>query len=79
MLFNVTEGWEPLCKFLGKEIPQQPFPRKNVGGTVIEEQFNEDPVALQMRKEMTTNIQVLIGVAVVLCAMLVTYFFAIEW
>lgn len=22
-------GWEPLCKFLGKPIPDQPFPHKN--------------------------------------------------
>lgn len=34
--FNVKEGWEPLCKFLGKELPRDPktgsvlpFPRMN--------------------------------------------------
>jgi hypothetical protein len=33
--FNVKEGWEPLCKFLGKEVPKdaegkpKPFPRVN--------------------------------------------------
>lgn len=27
--FNVKEGWEPLCKFLGKEVPETPFPRTN--------------------------------------------------
>lgn len=27
--FNVAEGWEPLCKFLGKEIPATPFPNVN--------------------------------------------------
>ena len=25
----VEDGWEPLCKFLGKEIPKVPFPRAN--------------------------------------------------
>jgi hypothetical protein len=25
--FQVQEGWEPLCAFLGKEIPVIPFPR----------------------------------------------------
>lgn len=24
--FDVKQGWEPLCKFLGKPIPSQPFP-----------------------------------------------------
>lgn len=27
--FHVSEGWEPLCKFLGKEIPDTPFPNVN--------------------------------------------------
>ncbi|TIA07784.1 hypothetical protein D6C80_09590 [Aureobasidium pullulans] len=27
--FSVGEGWEPLCKFLGKDIPTTPFPRVN--------------------------------------------------
>lgn len=29
--FRVQEGWEPLCKFLGKPIPNEPFPRVNGG------------------------------------------------
>lgn len=27
--FNVKQGWEPLCAFLGKEVPDIPFPRVN--------------------------------------------------
>lgn len=27
--FNVKEGWGPLCAFLGKEVPDTPFPRVN--------------------------------------------------
>jgi len=29
--FRVEEGWEPLCKFLGKEVPDEPYPRVNEG------------------------------------------------
>jgi hypothetical protein len=29
LVFNVTEGWEPLCKFLGVSVPDEPFPHKN--------------------------------------------------
>jgi|EP00802_Teleaulax_amphioxeia_P023297 hypothetical protein len=29
LVFNVKEGWAPLCKFLGREIPDQPFPNVN--------------------------------------------------
>jgi hypothetical protein len=27
--FDVDEGWEPLCAFLGLPVPSTPFPRKN--------------------------------------------------
>ena len=27
LVFNVKEGWEPLCKFLGCPVPDTPFPR----------------------------------------------------
>lgn len=27
--FDVKDGWEPLCRILGKEVPDVPFPRVN--------------------------------------------------
>lgn len=27
--WDVEDGWEPLCKFLGKEVPKKEFPRTN--------------------------------------------------
>ena len=36
LVFNVKEGWEPLCAFLGVDVPDTPFPhmndRENFGG-----------------------------------------------
>lgn len=29
LIYEVKEGWEPLCKFLGKPVPSDPFPRTN--------------------------------------------------
>jgi hypothetical protein len=29
LVFNVSEGWGPLCRFLGCEVPGEPFPRGN--------------------------------------------------
>jgi hypothetical protein len=29
LVFQVAEGWEPLCKFLGVPVPDAPFPREN--------------------------------------------------
>ena len=29
LVFDVAEGWEPLCAFLGTPVPDVPFPRSN--------------------------------------------------
>jgi len=29
LVFNVKEGWAPLCAFLGKPVLEGPFPRTN--------------------------------------------------
>lgn len=31
--FRLEEGWEPLCKFLGNEVPKTPFPHVNDSST----------------------------------------------
>ena len=31
LVFEVKEGWEPLCAFLGKPVPDTPFPHVNDG------------------------------------------------
>ena len=29
LVFNVTEGWDPLCAFLEVPVPETPYPREN--------------------------------------------------
>jgi hypothetical protein len=29
LVYQVAEGWEPLCRFLGRPVPAAPFPRTN--------------------------------------------------
>jgi hypothetical protein len=29
LVYDVKAGWEPLCQFLGVEVPDEPFPRTN--------------------------------------------------
>lgn len=33
LVFNVKQGWGPLCHFLGVEVPSLEFPRQNIGGS----------------------------------------------
>ena len=32
LIWNVKEGWEPLCKFLDLPIPNKPIPHENKTG-----------------------------------------------
>jgi hypothetical protein len=34
VFYDVKEGWEPLCKVLGKEVPDLEFPRINDGRAI---------------------------------------------
>ena len=34
LIWNVKDGWEPLCSFLDKEIPNEPIPHDNITGDV---------------------------------------------
>jgi len=29
LIYEVSEGWAPICEFLGKPIPKEPFPHRN--------------------------------------------------
>jgi Sulfotransferase domain len=29
LVFNVKQGWQPLCDFLGVPVPDEPFPNTN--------------------------------------------------
>ncbi|XP_076804510.1 uncharacterized protein LOC143448590 [Clavelina lepadiformis] len=50
LVYKVSEGWEPLCKFLNAVVPNVPFPRKNVNATFWEETAKENPIAIANRK-----------------------------
>jgi hypothetical protein len=32
LVYDVTEGWEPLCRFIGAPVPDEPFPNVNDRG-----------------------------------------------
>ena len=54
LVYSVTEGWEPLCKFLGKPVPDIPFPHANAGiaelrKKIIEQFWEHGPAKLLRR------------------------------
>lgn len=49
LVYQVKEGWEPLCAFLGVEVPNKPFPRLN-----DRESFGGNRAVRQIRQRMGT-------------------------
>jgi len=43
LIYNVKEGWKPLCKFLETEIPDQPFPHENIAGEETAKRLRSHP------------------------------------
>jgi len=51
LVLNVRDGWEPLCKFLGKDVPDVPFPHKNVGGSIHELLLKENVIMQRLNRD----------------------------
>ena len=41
LVFNVKQGWKPLCEFLGCDVPSTPFPRVNVAHSDIKKEMSQ--------------------------------------
>ena len=55
LVFRVQEGWEPLCEFLGCEVPEEiPFPHLNEGKETIEALARERVIGPWLRKAYIT-------------------------
>ena len=47
LITEVKEGWKPLCDFLDKPVPEEPFPRAN-DSSAAEKTFNDIVGKLQL-------------------------------
>ena len=57
MIFEISDGWDPLCKFLEIPVPDQPFPHKNKGSKVLDEMKNH-PVIIRYSREILASLSV---------------------
>ncbi|CAK8689022.1 unnamed protein product [Clavelina lepadiformis] len=64
LVFNVKDGWEPLCKFLGKDIPNKEFPHVNKGASLYANLMKTHPAMFQMQREMLVVLSVIVVLAV---------------
>lgn len=67
--FDLTNGWGPLCAFLGKDVPKAPFPRLNERGALAER-------SKEFQKRSLLNVLRNLGLGVVSVGVLL---FAMGW
>ncbi|KAK4452490.1 P-loop containing nucleoside triphosphate hydrolase protein [Podospora aff. communis PSN243] len=68
--YRLGDGWEPLCKFLGKPVPDVPFPHKNERAEFVEKQMaGKALMVATAKRRMFLGVMVLMGGAAVLWAL----------
>ena len=70
MVYNIKDGWEPLCKFLGVEVPDKPFPHENKQGEAIQLFLQKNQIMQRIFKETVISGCVLLVLGVILAILL---------
>lgn len=55
LVWKVTDGWEPLCEFLGVPVPAEPLPHANDRDTFLERVTDGAIAALQQWREQRSG------------------------
>ncbi|XP_048584256.1 uncharacterized protein LOC116601482 [Nematostella vectensis] len=61
LVFYPEEGWEPLCAFLGVEVPDISYPRANVGSADISSMFRNSWSLRRAKQELAVFITLLVA------------------
>jgi hypothetical protein len=42
LIFDLRDGWQPLCDFLKVDVPDMPFPKTNSSKEFVEEEWKQE-------------------------------------
>ena len=70
LIYNVKEGWEPLCEFLGCEVPTAAFPHQNIKAEIMKTIMSTSRFIQQVKWEIQRAVFVIVSVTVVITAAL---------
>ncbi|CAH3144128.1 unnamed protein product [Porites evermanni] len=74
LVYNVKQGWEPLCDFLGCEVPTIAFPNENIKGEIAEAPLSETRSGRQIIWEIQRAVIVILSVIVVIVGSIFVFF-----
>ena len=65
------DGWEPICEYLGHEVPEEPYPHQNKNANLLQVQRTKSPLFRKIMFEF----KVMASVAVAVIAPLIFWFY----
>ena len=71
-MYNVKQGWKPLCDFLGCEVPTSAFPHENVKGEIVLKLSEMKTFERQVKWEVLKSFLGILFIIAVIVASLVT-------
>ena len=75
LVYNVKQGWKPLCDFLGCEVPTVAFPHENVKGEIAEVPLSETRSGRQVILEIQRALIAILSVIVVIVGSFFVFFY----
>ena len=76
LLYNVNQGWKPLCDFLGFDIPTVAFPHENIKGEVAEKlaKLSSTRFGRQVKWEIQVAALAIISTVLIIVAIIVAIY-----
>ena len=75
LVFKTGEGWERLCEFLDKPVPETPFPHLNIGGAAgnLVDQVAEFETLKKIKSEVISSVVFLSASVIGITSIATTY------
>nr|XP_039263601.1 uncharacterized protein LOC120339519 isoform X1 [Styela clava] len=74
LIYNVKDGWGPLCKFLNKKILDKPFPRENIKAEMTHKLLaNKWEHDCGLMEDLHRRFTILLGTLVFLIIAIISY------
>ena len=61
LVYNVKQGWKPLCDFLGCSAPAIPFPHENIEAEITRMPMDMTRTGRQVKREIQSSLFVIFG------------------
>lgn len=70
LVYNVKQGWKPLCDFLDCTYPAIPFPHENIKAEITKMPLDMTRTGRQIKRELQNSVFVIFGLLVMVLAVI---------